>query len=230
MPAPAASQSAIPASAREFQRFPLARPDWQVVIITALYLVALAWFATAIALSLAAGLPPNQQDALFVALIGVVLLWRWLNAVRGYAIQPQSPEGPLFLILRWAPWRTTPVQLSRLREVNARPTVRAITSVALLNMGSLFGWAGPANVPDLGPVLAFAVNARRAVTLELAPRADQRVKTSDGTEARGPIVLVSPRDPAALAAALAPYCASRRPAPAPPSAAKRPAGSGKKRR
>lgn len=230
MPVPATTRPAVPAPAPGLQRFPLAGPDWQVIIITALYFVALAWFAMSIALNVAAGKPPNQQDALFVALIGVVLLWRWLNAVRGYAIQPQSAEGPLFLILRWAPWRTTPVQLSRLREVDAHPRVRAITSVALLNMGSLFGWAGPANVPDLGPVLAFAVNARRAVTLELAPRPDQRVKTSDGSEARGPIVLVSPRDPAALAAALAPYCAARRPVSGPPPAPKRATASGKKRR
>lgn len=192
-------------------RFPAAPPDWQVGIITGVFIVVVLWFGGRLAFSYYQGLPPDRGDLLIVVLLGATMLWRWLNSVRLYVLHTGAAEGPRLLIRRWAPWRTVPIDLGRLVLVDPQPVVRTITSLALLNMGSLFGWAGAASVPGIGPVLAFATNARRAVTLELAPPADRPRQTKDGQPMRGPILLLSPRDPAALAEALAPFW---RPAPA----------------
>ncbi len=204
--------------------FAVAPPDSQVIVITGLFIVSFLWFGGQVLAAAGGGEPFDQFDMVFAILVGGMTLWRGLLAVRGYRLLPDTPDGPVLLIRRVVPWGAVPVPLSRLRAVDAEPGVRGILNNSMLGLGSLFGWAGPANVPDLGSVLVYATSRKRTVLLELAPRPDQHLKTSDGTEPRGPSVLVSPRDPAALATALAPYVqGARRPglpgmAAAPPRA------------
>ncbi|HMA35472.1 MAG TPA: hypothetical protein VKY74_13465 [Chloroflexia bacterium] len=198
-----------PPAGIEQTRFPAAPYDWQVRIISGLFALTLLWFGFQVGASLYLGELPHQTDLIFIVLVGGVMLWRWLNSVRAYIIETGGPDGPRLLIVDIAPWRKIPVPLARLRSVEGTPTIRAILNVSMFNMGSLFGWSGAANVPDVGSVLAYATNARRAILLELTPRATGSAATGDGPESRGPTLLLSPRDPAALAAALQPFCGRR---------------------
>jgi hypothetical protein len=202
---PANPPPAAPVAPVERRRFHLAPPDKQVIAVTALFIVTLLWFGGQIVASLYLGEPPNQGDIVFSVLVAGIIVWRWLNSVRGYVLQTGGTAAPALLVLRWAPWATVRVPLERLRNVDPAPKIRGILNMSFLSQGSLFGWAGPANVPELGTVLAYAMNGKRLVVLELAPRADDRYQTSDGKEAKGVAFLVSPRDPQALAAALEPF-------------------------
>ncbi len=189
-------------------RFRVARADTQVRIITVVYALTALWcFGMVINDSVQRG-QANQGYLIFGVVILVVMLWRWLNSVRGYLLEPGAADGPRLVIQQTAPWRRVPVPLNRLRRVDPAPPVRAILNLSVLNLGSLFGWAGPANVPGVGSVLAYASSARGAMLLELAPRADATYRPSDGGESRGPIVLISPQDRTGLAAALQPYYAA----------------------
>lgn len=204
------SQNSPPPAAGPPLRFPAAPPDGQVIAVGAIFALTLLWFGGQTTLSILAGARPDQFNLAATVFIVGAILWRWLNSVRGYMLRPDAPDGPQLQIRQVAPWRTVAVPLTRLRKIDAAPPVRSIFNTSILSMGSLFGWAGNATVPDLGNVLAYATNARRAVLLELAPRAEARYATSDGVEARGPVVLISPRDPQALAAALQPFCTPTR--------------------
>ncbi|MDQ2808911.1 MAG: hypothetical protein M3Z04_18705 [Chloroflexota bacterium] len=207
-------------------RFRVAPADTQVRIITGFYALAAVWCFGLVVKDSVQAQPVNQGYLIFGVVILVVMLWRWLNSVRGYLLEPGAADGPRLVIQQTAPWRRVPVPLSRLRRVDPAPPIRAILNLSVINLGSLFGWAGPANVPGIGSVLAYASSARGAMLLELAPRADVHYRPSDGGESRGPILLISPQDRAGLAAALQPYYAApalglpaaqpaRPPAPAP---------------
>jgi hypothetical protein len=222
-PAAPAPKEAAPVAPVERRRFPLAPPDRQVIAVTALFIVTLLWFGGQILASLYLGEPPNQGDIIFSVLVAGIIIWRWLNSVRGYVLQTGGGEKPALLVLRWTPWGTVRVPLERLRSVDPAPKIRGILNMSFLSQGSLFGWSGPANVPELGTVLAYAMNGKRLVVLELAPRADDRYQTSDGKEAKGVAFLVSPRDPAALADALEPYWRPRPAVAAAPAKAPAPA-------
>src|SRR5689334_14271973 len=179
-------------------RFALARPGVQVLVISGLFVVTLLYFGGKAVLDGLLGNPVNQSDVAFGALVGGMMIWRALGAVRGYVVQTGGPHGPELVIQRVAPWATVIVSLARLRRADAEPGVRGILNTSMLSMGGLFGWSGPAVVPDLGPIQVFANNRERAVLLELAPRTEKRFQTSDGTEPKGVAVLVSPRDPQAF--------------------------------
>jgi hypothetical protein len=195
----------VPIAPVERRRFRLAPPDKQVIAVTALFIVTLLWFGGQILASLYLGEPPNQGDIIFSVLVAGIIVWRWLNSVRGYVLQTGGTEAPALLVLRWAPWGTVRVPLERLRSVDPAPKIRGILNMSFLSQGSLFGWSGPANVPELGTVLAYAMNGKRLVVLELAPRAGDRYQTTDGKEAKGVAFLISPRDPQAVADALEPF-------------------------
>ncbi|MGI8587032.1 MAG: hypothetical protein ACR2M0_05010 [Chloroflexia bacterium] len=192
---------------RDTQAYFRAAPyDWQVRIITAMFALGLLWFGGEVVLSLLAGVRPQASFLVFAFLIGGAMLWRWMNSVRGYAIQAGGENGPVLLVRRVAPWAVVPISLTRLRSAEADLKISNILNLSIFGLGSLFGWAGPATVREMGQVLAFATSSRSVVLLELTPDTEERTYTSGGKEARGPMVLVSPRDPAALAAALAPFC------------------------
>lgn len=180
--------------------------DWQVRIITALFALGLLWFGGEVVVSLLAGVRPQASFLVFAFLIGGAMLWRWMNSVRGYAVQTGGANGPVLLVRRVAPWADVPISLTRLRSADADIKISNILNLSIFGLGSLFGWAGPATVREVGRVLAFATTSRSVVLLELTPDTEERTYTSGGKDARGPMVLVSPRDPAALAAALAPFC------------------------
>jgi len=201
MPAPVA----VPATAL---RFRVAPADTQVRIITVVYALAALWCFGVVVNEAVQSERANQGYLVFGVVILAVMLWRWLNSVRGYLLEPGATDGPRLVIQQTAPWRRVPVPLSRLRRVDPTPQVRAILNLSVINIGSLFGWAGPANVPGVGSVVAYASSAHGAMLLELAPRADARYRPSDGGESRGPILLISPQDRAGLAAALQPYYAA----------------------
>ena len=216
-----------PVAPVERRRFRLAPPDKQVIAVTALFIVTLLWFGGQVLASIYLGEPPNQGDIVFSVLVAGIIVWRWLNSVRGYVLQTGGTEAPALLVLRWAPWGTVRVPLERLRNVDPAPKIRGILNMSFLSQGSLFGWSGPANVPELGTVLAYAMNGKRLVVLELAPRAEERYKTTDGKEAKGVAFLISPRDPQALADALDPFW---RPRPALSAAPVKAAAPRKKKR
>ncbi len=194
---------------RDAQAYFRAAPyDWQVRIITALFALGLLWFGGEVVLSLLSGVRPQASFLVFAFLIGGAMLWRWMNSVRGYAIQTGGEAGPVLLVRRVAPWANVPVSLTRLRSAEGDLKISNILNLSIFGLGSLFGWAGPATVRDVGQVVAFATSSRSVVLLELSPDTEERTYTSGGKDARGPMVLVSPRDPLALAAALAPFCRS----------------------
>jgi hypothetical protein len=177
-----------------------------VLIITGACVLGAFWFAGWVADDLLQGRTPKQFDMTVLVFLVGLLVWRWLNSVRGYELQTGGDAGPTLLIRRGTPWNTVPVPLNRLRSVDPDQTIRGIFSMGLISQGSIFGWAGPSNVPELGSVLAYATSARAPLILEMAPRAELRYRTSDGSEARGPTLVLSPRDPQAMAVALFPFC------------------------
>ena len=195
-----------PDSAPRPVRFPVAPPDSQVLIITGLFIVSLLFFGGQLVLSILRGTRIEPGDYLVTLVVAGMLLWRWLSSVRGYVLAPEGADGPLLLVQRVAPWGTVPLALGRVREVAVSPALRPIGNTNILALGSLFGWAGPAVSPELGPVIAFATNRSRTVVLHLNPRPDQVGKSSGDAPPRGPIVLLSPRDPQAFLAAVQPYC------------------------
>ncbi len=211
-------------------RFRVAPADPQVRIITLVYALTALWCAGVVVNDAVQTDRVNQGYLVFGVVILVVMLWRWLNSVRGYLLEPGAPDGPRLVIQQVAPWRRVPVPLGRLRRVDPAPPVRAILNLSTINIGSLFGWAGPASVPGVGSVLAYASSARQAMLLELAPRADVHYRPSDGGESRGPILLISPHDRPALAAALQPYYAAGLGLPVAQPARPPPAAPRKKRR
>ncbi|HUS16929.1 MAG TPA: hypothetical protein VM536_18175 [Chloroflexia bacterium] len=222
MPAPVATPETV--------SFGVAPPDKQVIAVTTMFLVVTLFFGLRPWLQPLLGFGAGDARDLGVAgLVGGIMLWRGLNGVRGYAVRTGGDDGPLLLVRCWAPWRTIPVSLNRLQHVQVAPPVRGIFAAGLMGsaLGSLFGWAGSANAPELGPVLAYATNARRLIALELSPRAEQRYRPSDGTTPRGPTLLLSPRDLEGMAAALAPFAGGR---PTPAIARPAPAAALRKRR
>jgi hypothetical protein len=186
-------------------RFPAAPPNRQVLLITGLFVLTFLYFCAQYTVNAIYSPPADGRDLLFAALVGVMMVWRAANAVRAYILETGGPDGPELVIQQWVPWRRPAVPLDRLRRVDANPAVRSILNTNFFNLGGLFGWAGASTVPELGTVLVYATSRSRLVLLELAPRGEQRLKTSDGKEAHGPAVLVSPRDPTALVAALVPF-------------------------
>jgi hypothetical protein len=215
---------AAPSAPVQQMRFPLAAPSVQVILVTAFFLVTALFFGGKAVLDAANGQPVTQGDIVLSVLVAGMIVWRALGAVRGYVIETGSVHGPELVIQRVAPWATVIVSLGRLRAVDANPAVRSVLNTSFLSLGGLFGWAGPALVPELGPVQIYAINRQRIVLLELAPRTDSRYQTSDGSAPRGAALLLSPRDPQGFAAALEPF---RQAAPPPglPTPGKAPAAS-----
>src|SRR4051794_3231933 len=117
--------SARPSAAGR-QRFPVAPPDKQVLAVSVSFLLIFFWFALRPLVDPNAGGSQGQQDQLVAALVAAIVVWRGLNAVRAYEIEPETPDGPQLVVQMWAPWRRQPVPLNRLVRLEPNPTVRGI--------------------------------------------------------------------------------------------------------